>query len=304
MIAERAAINASRAKCKRPRRIVGVMLMALSALAASSSGVLVRLVSDSDSWQILAWRSLAFAGLFFILLSWRYGKRLGGAFRALGWSGFAGAVCLGLTFVAYLTAMFLTSISAAVTIFSVSPFLVGILSAVLLREYPHLGSWLWMVLALTGVTYMMRQDTGGSIGFPRSNIGMFSALAAATGYALTVVMLRGKREVDLTAAFVIAGVVSFGISATISESLLIPAADLSIGLALGLVSLGLQYRLLQLAARHLRADEISLLALTEILLSPLWVWIAVGEVPAPATFVGGSIVLAAVVGMSVRGLRR
>ncbi|MEX0955012.1 MAG: DMT family transporter [Rhizobiaceae bacterium] len=299
---QREIIDATRAGHKSPRKIVGVVLIALSALAASSSGLLVRLISDSDSWQILAWRSLAFAGMFFILLSWRYGHRMGEAFRALGWSGFAGAVCLGLTFVAYLTAMFLTSISAAVTIFSVSPFLVGILSAVLLREYPHPGNWLWMALALSGVAYMMAQDTGSSIGFPRSNIGMLSALIATTGYALTIVMLRGKRDIDLTAGFVVAGVVSFCISATIAESLLIPPADLSIAIALGLLSLGLHYHLLQMAARHLQADELSLLALLEIFLSPLWVWIAVGEIPARATFIGGSIVLAALVGISTRGL--
>jgi drug/metabolite transporter (DMT)-like permease len=49
------------------------------------------------------------------------------------------------------------------------------------------------------------------------------------------------------------------------------------------------------AAKGLSAPELSLLSLLEVLLGPLWVWMAVGEVPAQATLVGGAIVLTALI---------
>ena len=50
------------------------------------------------------------------------------------------------------------------------------------------------------------------------------------------------------------------------------------------------------------AAQVSLLALTEILLAPIWVWIGFGETPAAFTLAGGAVVLAAVVGQALAGL--
>ena len=49
------------------------------------------------------------------------------------------------------------------------------------------------------------------------------------------------------------------------------------------------------AARHLAPHEIALLALLEVVLGPLWVWLGVGEAPTSSTLQGGALVLAALV---------
>jgi drug/metabolite transporter (DMT)-like permease len=51
--------------------------------------------------------------------------------------------------------------------------------------------------------------------------------------------------------------------------------------------------LLVIAARHLAATEVALLALLEVVLGPLWAWLGAGEVPATTTVAGGTLVLAA-----------
>jgi drug/metabolite transporter (DMT)-like permease len=51
--------------------------------------------------------------------------------------------------------------------------------------------------------------------------------------------------------------------------------------------------LLVIAARHLAATEVALLALLEVVLGPLWAWLGAGEVPATTTIAGGALVLAA-----------
>jgi AraC-like DNA-binding protein len=52
------------------------------------------------------------------------------------------------------------------------------------------------------------------------------------------------------------------------------------------------------------AADLALLALTEVVLGPVWAWLVVGEVPAFWTLVGGAIVLSATAVQAVAGARR
>jgi drug/metabolite transporter (DMT)-like permease len=64
---------------------------------------------------------------------------------------------------------------------------------------------------------------------------------------------------------------------------------------LGLTQIGLGLIFLSIGARLIPAAEVALITLLEIVLGPLWVWLALGERPSATTLVGGAIVLAAVV---------
>src|SRR3954467_6894808 len=65
--------------------------------------------------------------------------------------------------------------------------------------------------------------------------------------------------------------------------------DLILCALMGSVQLGLGSVCYTLGARHLPAAALQLLALLELVFSPLWVWLVVGEVPAPATLGGGGV---------------
>ena len=45
---------------------------------------------------------------------------------------------------------------------------------------------------------------------------------------------------------------------------------------------------------YIPAAQVGLLALVEPILAPVWVWLGVGEVPALATILGGSIIFLAI----------
>ena len=62
---------------------------------------------------------------------------------------------------------------------------------------------------------------------------------------------------------------------------------------LGCLQLGLPCMLLVRVSPQLSAPEIALLALLEVVLGPLWVWLGAGEAPALATLAGGALVIAA-----------
>jgi len=57
-----------------------------------------------------------------------------------------------------------------------------------------------------------------------------------------------------------------------------------------------------IGARLIPAAEVALITLLEIVLGPLWVWLAYDERPSAATLAGGAIVVAAVVVQAVGGV--
>ena len=54
------------------------------------------------------------------------------------------------------------------------------------------------------------------------------------------------------------------------------------------------YWLMTLAARYIRAAELTLLGSAELILGPLWVWLAVNETPTATTIMGGVVIMAAI----------
>jgi drug/metabolite transporter (DMT)-like permease len=59
--------------------------------------------------------------------------------------------------------------------------------------------------------------------------------------------------------------------------------------------MGLGLALLTVGARLLPPAEVALLSLLEVVLGPLWVWLAYSERPTTATLVGGAVITAAIV---------
>jgi drug/metabolite transporter (DMT)-like permease len=64
---------------------------------------------------------------------------------------------------------------------------------------------------------------------------------------------------------------------------------------LGGGQIGLGLVLLTIGARLIPAAQVGLITLLEVVLGPLWVWLALGERPDTATLIGGAIVVAAIV---------
>jgi drug/metabolite transporter (DMT)-like permease len=58
------------------------------------------------------------------------------------------------------------------------------------------------------------------------------------------------------------------------------------------------------AAKHVSAVAMSLIALGDVVLNPLWAWIGFGEVPPTGTFFGGLLILGAIALATLVEIRR
>jgi drug/metabolite transporter (DMT)-like permease len=120
-------------------------------------------------------------------------------------------------------------------------------------------------------------------------------LLMAVSFAGTIVVTRHLREVSMAPATCLSQVLVFVVAAPFASTGSIGAQDLTLLAALGIGQIGLGLIFLTLGARLIPAAEVALITLLEIVLGPLWVWIAESEQPSTTTLAGGAIVLAAVV---------
>ena len=76
-----------------------------------------------------------------------------------------------------------------------------------------------------------------------------------------------------------------------AQPLLLAPVDAGLLLLLGTVVLPISFAMITLGPRYLQAPEVSLILLTETILGPIWVWLALGEVPHSRTLVAGLLIL-------------
>ena len=79
-----------------------------------------------------------------------------------------------------------------------------------------------------------------------------------------------------------------------AEPSTITQQDLGLLVLLGCGQMALGLALFTVGARLIPASEVALISLLEIVLGPLWVWIALSEEPPPLTLLGGGVIILAV----------
>src|SRR5687768_16398351 len=86
-------------------------LVVLAGALWSTGGVLVNLVEAADARQIVLYRSLFVALTVGAVLAWRTRGALLPSFRAVGWNGAAGGLCLAGAFIFFIEALTRTTVA-------------------------------------------------------------------------------------------------------------------------------------------------------------------------------------------------
>lgn len=272
----------------------GILYGALSGCALSLGGPIVRLLStETDVWQFLTWRSLAFAGLMFTIAYLRAGSpqilraRLG----QLGWLGLPIALAVALGQTCYVLALTHTTVANTTFILGSAPLFTAFAAWILLGERLSLRGFLALAAALLGVAIMVAGGLAGG-----RWLGNVFAGGALVTYGAYVLLLRHARDIDSFAASGLGGLAGAALALVLAGGdLAIPLPDLLLALACGTLQVGAGFAFATLAARLIPAAEVTLLILLEAIIGPLLVWFLVSEVPAGATLLGGAIVLASVI---------
>ena len=281
----------------------GVLLVLMAGVFWSSMGLGIRNIEVANVWQILFYRSWALGAFLFILITFRSGYKPIITIRKAGVAGAIGGMGLVLAFAGGIYAIQTTTVANAMFLFAAAPFLAAVLGWVILRESVRKATWVAMVFAMIGIAFMV--VNGISAGRMWGNI---SAIASAAGFAVFTIALRWGRLEDMLPAVFLAGVFAIIVSAIVCQvggyGFDVPAQDVAIALSLGVFQVGVGLAVYTIGSKVVPAAELALLSMTEVLLGPLWVWLFIGETASFFTLVGGSILMLAIAGNAISGLRR
>lgn len=268
----------------------GQLAVALAALAWSTAGVLQRQLSVSVAVQVGA-RALfaAVAVGAYVALAER--GRVVEACRSVGGAGVAFAACLAVSSGTFIIALNHASVAQVLFIQAIAPVLAALLGRGLLDERLSLRTSVAMAVALLGVGVMVGSPGGGSA------LGDGLSVLMSLSFALAIVIARHRRDVSMAPATGLAQLmlVLAALPFALVGGVRLGAADVFWLVLFGAGQIGLGLILLTIGARLIPAAQVALISLLEVVLGPLWVWLAVGERPSLTTVIGGVIVVAAVV---------
>jgi drug/metabolite transporter (DMT)-like permease len=281
-------------EARRHRR--GQVYVALAAVAWSSAGVLQRQLSLDTATQVAG--RAAFAGLaLLIYVAIAERGRVVRACLSIGLAGVGLAVCLAVASGAFIAALNHTTVARVLFIQAVSPVLAALLARVFLGEPISRRTALALAIALAGVTLMLGAPGGADL------VGDSLAILMALAFAMALVITRHRRDVSMAPATCLAQVILLAAFAPFASAGDIGGGDLLALALLGGGQIGLGLALLTIGAPLIPAAQVALITLLEVVLGPLWVWLAVGERPDTATLVGGAVVIAAIV-IQTQGMPR
>jgi len=294
---------AARLALPRISYLTGVLLVLMAGVFWSSMGLGVRLIEQANVWQILFYRSIALAAFLFFIIGVRSGFRPLRAIRSAGIAGAIGGFGLVFAFAGGIYAIQTTTVANAMFLFASAPFLAAVAGRIVLREAVRRATWIAMLFAIAGIAVMVLNGLAAG-----RLAGNLSALLSATGFAVFTIALRWGRLEDMLPAVFLAGIFALVISALVcgvhGYGFSLPRNDILIAAGMGVFQVGMGLVVYTIGSRVVPAGELALLSMTEVLLGPLWVWIFVGETVSLYTLLGGAILMAAIAGNAISGLRR
>jgi len=271
---------------RRARR--GQIYVALAAVAWSSAGVLQRQLTLDTATQV-AGRAV-FAGLSLLLyVAVAERGRVVQACRSVGLAGVGVAVCVAVASGGFIAALNHTTVARVLFLLALAPVLAAALAWMVLGEPISRRTVLAMGVALAGVAVMVGTPGGGNL--VGDALGFLTALA----FAVALVITRHRQDVSMAPATILSQALLILVFAPFATPSEIGGEDTLWLALLGAGQIGLGLVLLTTGARLIPAAQVALITLLEVVLGPIWVWIALGERPDNGTLIGGVIVIAAIV---------
>lgn len=283
--------------------IIGIALVVTSAIAWSTSGFFARTV-PIDIWVVLFWRGV-FGGLSIVALAMiERGRFKFDLLRAFSPAGIALMTISATGKLAFIYALQNTTVANVTVLYATLPFLTAILAWLWFRELASRRTLIAALVAGIGVTITVIGSAGIGGG---SILGDMAAIYMTGTMAMMTVIMRRHREVPMLESAAMSGFVAAGIAFLFCDPMTATWVEIGWLALFGIVTQGAGLGIYTMGARRLPSAQAALLSASEVPLSPLWVWIFFAEVPAPATFLGGGLVLGAIlwnVGAELRGARQ
>ena len=271
-------------------KIPGYVLLLFGGFCLSWGGFIVRSFQEANIWQILFLRSFFFIIALILFLSLIYKNKVIKVIKDSGIPGILGGFVMSFSFVAFIVAMNSTTVANVVFIISTQTMFLAIFGFVYLKEKVSLIGSSSIFLAMSGIFIMV----GDSIS-TGSLFGNLVALVIPINFAIYVMIIRKNSNLDMVPAMLYSGIFSLIYGAILSRSFEFTSHDLFMGFLLGVPQLALGFICITIGSRTTASATVGLLMLMETLCGPLWVWLFLNEIPPLSVFIGGAVIISAIV---------
>ncbi len=266
--------------------------MVVVALLWSSAGVVTRHLESARSFEVTFWRSL-FTSLTLLLIlpvfqGWGVFARMRRATLPFWISG----ICWSFMFTAYMVALTLTSVGNVLVTLAIGPLLTALVARIFIGHRVALRTWLAIVAAGTGIAYMFAsQVSEGSV--QGTLVALCVPIGGAINWTITQNAHAEGRDVDMVPAVLVGALISTLFTLPMAFPFQATRDDVLLLGMLGVGQLAIPCVLSVVCARVLKAPEMSLLALLEVIFGILLAWVGANEVPTATVLTGGTLVIGA-----------
>jgi drug/metabolite transporter (DMT)-like permease len=277
----------------------GLILIFVATVMWSLAGVFARAVAHLDFGANLFVRAGfgGLCGLAVAALDWSQGrldlKRLATPLTPV-------IVLLSATAITgYVAALITTTVADVLVIYATLPFLAAALAVPLTGERPSRRTMIAASVAMIGVVVMVSDGLGKG-----RWLGQLMSLLMTATFAGLVVLQRRDPELPVGAVNSVAALIASGFGFAMAGSLKMSAFDIADLFVFGVTTITIAFNVFLEGAKLVPSAEASLVAMTDVVMGPLWVWLAFRERPDNSTFIGGAFVLAAAAWRLAPELRR
>jgi drug/metabolite transporter (DMT)-like permease len=278
----------------QPAKIPPLLFVLFAALLWSTGGLFIK-------WTKLSGLELSFYRSLFAVITVAIVTRKEGF-------GLNRITALASTLYAVLLVLFVlatkqTTAANAIFLQYTAPVYLLILEPILYKERFRFRDLITVVICVGGMTLFFVGQLR-----PQDVSGNLLALASGLCFALYFLLLRHSkaRAVNRASSVIYGNLMAVVLLAPIGIAALpaIDTRDWFCVLYLGIVQLGLAYILFTKAmARGVRSLDAGIVGYIEPVLNPVWVFLVLGERPSQWALIGGTVIIAAVLGHTVMEAR-
>lgn len=274
-----------------------VWLMVLVTLLWSTAGMVTRHLEAARSFEVTFWRSFFTVLSLLVILPLFQGRAVFGRMWRGGRLLWLSGVCWSVMFTAFMVALTLTTVANVLVTLAVGPFFTAVLAWLFAGHRIPPRTWLAIAAAGVGIAWMYGSQF--QLGAGPQLLGTLVALCVPVAGAVNWTVVQRSQAlgepIDLVPAVMLGAVISSLVTLPLAFPFSASAHDIGLLAFLGLTQLAIPCVLSVVCARVLKAPEVSLLALLEVIFGILLAWLGAGEVPGPTVLAGGALVIGALV---------
>jgi drug/metabolite transporter (DMT)-like permease len=271
-------------------KIPGYILLLFGAFCLSWGGLIVRSFQDANVWHILILRSFFFLIGLSIFLIIIYKKNAFKKIKEVGFPGLIGGFVMSVSFVAFIIAMLNTTVANVVFIISTQTMFLAIFGYFYLNEKVSLIGFISIVLAMFGIVIMIGDSVStGSL------FGNLIALIVPINFAILVMVIRKYPNLDMVPAIFYSGLFTCIYGLIMTDTLIFSSHDVFMGFLMGVPQLAVGFICITIGSRTTASATVGLLMLMETICAPIWVWLFLNEIPPLSVFIGGFVIVCAII---------